>query len=316
MYNCAVLLDGCRVSYESTRDLASAFRHLSEQAVFTGLCVEEGASKSPFSIRYSESKEVSVQYYRQHAKINAPWSELREGEALLYAALPFIEVQYQRMGYVTSHAAAVAFPQGAVILLGPGGAGKTTTALTLCQRYGAKLIGNNLVVVGIDQQSRQIMIRGGTKFLHLRHESIRRNMPDLLYLFYPSGEDPWLNKIVMKAVDIGISVQEEPTPLFGAYLVHVDETQSLFFAKPADSVDTRLYLNENFSRYIRGTNVTLLKKDLSFLGFVPSFDSMALFKRRSILIEKLLKEPPMLYVSGNLNEVASFIASRTNRDGC
>lgn len=314
MYSCTVSFDDWRVSYESTCDLASAFRRLAEQPPFTDLRIDGGISDSSFLIRYHESDQTSVRYYRRHVEIHASWTKTRGGEMLLYAALPFVALQRQRFGYVTAHAAAVAFPKGAILLLGKGGAGKTIAALALCRWHDARLIGNDLVVFGINKEKNQMTTRGGTKFFHLRYESIRRNIPELLHLFPPSEEDLWLRKVMVNAADVGISTEDKPVQILCAYLVHVDETQGSFFTKLADSVVTRLYLNENFSRYIRGGSIALLDQDLSFLGFVPSFDSAALFRHRTTLIEKLLKEPPMLYVSGKLSEVASFIASYANGD--
>lgn len=71
----------------------------------------------------------------------------------------------------------------------------------------------------------------------------------------------------------------------------------------------RLYLNENFSRYIRGGSVTLLDQHFSFLGYVPSLDSPSLFQNRARLMDRMIKTPSMLYVSGKLADVAGFIAT-------
>lgn len=107
--------------------------------------------------------------------------------------------------------------------------------------------------------------------------------------------------------DLGIQVQVEPVEVSRSFLVHVDDTLSGVFVKPADSIVTRLYLNENLSRYIRGTSIALFGEALSFLGYVPSLDSEELFAQRRILIEHLLGSPAMTYVSGPLKGVAEYI---------
>jgi len=307
-------LDGTKVLYESNRNLVPDFKQLVRKRIFTEFKVDCKKSDAQFIVRYFESDYISIQYFKEHVEIYAPWSETNNGETLFYASLPFVEVQHQQSGYQTVHAAAVSFPAGAVIILGKEGAGKTTTALKLCRTYGAKLIGNDLVVIGIDKNSGRIMVRGGTKFLHLRYESMNRNMSDLLHLFKFDSSiiDTWLCKLIVDPKAAGVEVEDKIMPLIATYLVHIDNTQDSLFSSKADSVVTRLYLNENFSRYIRGGSISLLGKDLSYLGFVPSYDSENFFKQRTSFIEKILKEPEMLYMSGRLDDVASSIYSRIN----
>lgn len=315
MHICTIQIEEYRVTFESSRNIAPLLLEFAKTPAFLGLRVFSNVSAEPYYIRYQEQDELVIQYsLPRTAFIGAPWNEMCGGETLLYAAIPFLEAQRQQNGFVTAHAAAVAFPKGGILILGKEGSGKTTTALRLCQLHQARLIGNDLVVVGSIEENGEVVIPDGTKFLSLRYESIRRNLPDLLYLFPTMGEDPWLQKVLRQPAEAGISVREGSTPLFKVFLVHVDETKSRLFTQSADTLVTRLYLNENFSRYIRNTCTPLLGKDRKFLGYVPSLDSEILFKKRALLMERLLGEYKMQYVSGSLEQVVGHIFSQCEDD--
>ncbi len=313
MYACTIEVDGWKIAFESSRDLIPAFLRLAEAPEFLGFRIFPQVSSSEYVIRYEESEEeITVKYSDKTVVIRAPWRSVQEGETLLYAAFPFIELQRQQHGFVTVHAAAVMLGSNAVLILGKEGSGKTTTALGLCRSHGGRLIGNDLVVIGSEDKNGKIVIHGGTKFLSLRYESIQRNMPDLLHLFPEKKEDPWLRKVLVHPPRANIELCTEEMFLGSVFLVHVDETKNDLFVKSADTLVNRLYLNENFSRYIRGTCMALLDEKLHYLGYVPSFDSEMLFVKRAKIMESLLVEHSMWFVSGPLGKVVDYIASESH----
>lgn len=312
MYICTVVVDGLRVAFESSRDLAPVFLRLAETPAFLGFGIFPQISLGEYSVRYDESRdEISVEYSSKNVVIRAPWDAVQRGETLLYAALPFIELQWQQQGFVTIHAAAVSLNAKAVLILGKEGSGKTTTALSLCRSHGGRLIGNDLVVVGSVSENGEMVTRSGTKFLSFRRESIQRNIPDLLHLFPEGNEDSWLQKVLVHPPKVNIKMCDGEVSLGSAYFVHVDETKTDLFVKSANNVVNRLYLNENFSRYIRGTCIALLDDKLRYLGYVPSFDSKVLFAKRAKLIERLFSEYSMKFVSGPLGKVVDYIVSES-----
>ncbi|MEK9156373.1 MAG: hypothetical protein AAB360_03715 [Patescibacteria group bacterium] len=232
---------------------------------------------------------------------------MREGETILYLSYPLIELQRQQQSSLTAHAACVNLNGTAVLLLGKEGAGKTTLALQLCQQYGASLIANDLTVIGLTQG--QLAALGGTKFFFLRYESIRRNLPGLLPLFTKPGKDPWLRKVKVQPSSLDIGIWGGLAPIRRAYMVHVDEMQTEVFADTADSLVTRLYLNENFSRYIRSTCTVMLGgNDHDLLGYIPSLDAEQFYEMRKGLILAILRQANLCYVSGPLKPVAEYIS--------
>jgi len=310
MYLCTIEIDGRKVVFESSKELVSSFIRLALTPAFLDLKIFPQVSLSEYKIIYEETiSEIIVKYSLNTAIIRAPWLSLCDGETLLYAALPFIELQRQDHGFVTIHAAAVSFNGKAVLILGKEGSGKTIAALNLCKSYGGKLIGNDLVVIGSPDGDNNIIMRSGTKFLHLRYESIHRNIPELLYLFPEKNEDSWLRKVIIHPPDAGIDLCFDEVPLSNVFLVHVDETKENLSVKSADTLVNRLYLNENFSRYIRGACVTLFGEKLHYLGYVPSFDSELLFLKRTNIMELLFTKYSMKFVSGSLEKVTNYIFS-------
>lgn len=312
---CTVVQNGVSVVFESSRDLASDFEKLRLKLLFRHLIIERSSASSAYVVRYVESNEIRISYHGTVVQVLAPWDQVRGGETLLYASLPLVECQLQLLNRVTVHAASVAFSEGAVLLLGKEGSGKTTTAIELCRKFDGRLIGNDLVALGLNSVDGRLWVFDGTKYLHLRYESIRRNLPELLHVFSLNDQDPWLCKVIIDSGVVDVLVAESGSPLIASYVVHVDSMQSDLFLGNADRLVTRLFLNENFSRYIRGGCISLLGSGLDYLGYVPSYDTEQLFLMRQRLIEGILQDPPMRYVSGNVQDVSTYIHSRSGKGG-
>jgi hypothetical protein len=311
MYECEIALDSCAVTFKSNSDLTAIFRELSRRPQFAGLSVNSNSGTAKHVIRYVSGGKSKISYSRHGATIRGQWSTLRDGETLIYAAFPFFELQRQSAGYASMHAGAVAFPEGAVLLLGKEGAGKTSTAMALARLHGAKLIGNDYVILGMDQTSSEIIVRGGRKSLHLRYESVRRSMPELLPFFsHGDLDDGWLRRALVQPHNLNVLIEKQPQSVRSVYIVHVDELQKDVFEGPADNLLNRVYLNENLSRHIRGSCILLLKENRSTLGFVPSLDTQVLFDRRAKLIDRLFGELKMTYISGPAHKIAEVITAK------
>ena len=233
---------------------------------------------------------------------------MRDGETILYLAYPLIERQHQERRYLTSHAAAFSFGNAAFLILGKEGAGKTSTLISMCQRFGAKLMANDLCVIGWKGEE-GLAVHGGTKFFFIRRESARRTLPQLLPYFKEDGDDSWLEKAIICPKDLGVELEARELSVNMSFLVHVDETKRELFGRAIDDLPTRLYLNENFSRYIRTASTTMLGGDkYDLLGYVPSLDTKRFYEWRRELIKYLLVKQGVRYVSGPLPLVAEGIA--------
>lgn len=304
MYQYTLSFDGESVGVWSDTDLAPTFAKWKGFLHLTGVTVGP-SSDQEFIVRYNNTSFESVIYSDKSVLVTMPVTQLQSGEVLLYAALPFLEVLHQRNRVVTMHAAAIEFDGKAILLLGKAGAGKTSLTLSLCRNHRARLIGNDVVKVGLVGSSVQAC--AGSKYFFLRRESIKRNIPDLLSLFPRSEKDSWTHKIYCSPERLGVPTCAEKTPITKSYLVHVDETMDELYATSASNMDTRLYLNENMSRYIRGTAIALFGQGSQFMGYVPSLDSPDFFSMRVGLIEALISATEMMYLSGNLHDACQLI---------
>lgn len=269
------------------------------------------STRTNYTVTYRDRLEQTLKFQEDFVEVRFPWAQMRNGETILYLGYPLIEQQRQQASSLTAHAACVELNGKAVLLLGKEGAGKTSVAFQLCRQYGAGLIANDLCVIGSGEG--RLTALAGTKFFFLRFESVKRNLPELLSLFTAGQtKDPWLHKIKVQPGDLAIRVREDPIAIRSSYMLHIDETQEKLFVESADGLVTRLYLNENFSRYIRSTCTVMMGgSDHDLLGYIPSFDTEQFFEMRKELISMILGQANLRYVSGPLELVAEFVAENS-----
>lgn len=303
-YTCSITSAEEAVNFLSDIDLFPYFSKEEFLREHLDLMVSRNCAETIFRIRYKNAASESLKYSKKEGYLTYPWDKMDNGHMLIYASYPFIELQRQINGYVTAHAATVVLDGKAVLLLGKIGAGKTSISIDLCRRYKAAIAGNDIVVIGL--KNGELRVKGGTKFFFLRYESVKRNLPDLLCFFPKRPEDTWLCKIKIKPENIGVAVQRGEVAIKNVYLVHIDESSSSLFVKSDDTLVTKIFLNENFSRYIRGTCLSILGgANLDILGFVPSYDRVELFEFRKRLISIIMDK--IQYISGPLEAVTDYI---------
>jgi|GEM_PF-1301500 len=306
-YECAAISAGKGVNVFSDFDVYSYFREEKFSREHIALNIFRNQIKTSFGVYYHNDSLRTLRYYEKEVHIVCPWEQTGDGHILLYAAYPFFEFQRQKSGYVSAYSAAVALKGKGILFFGKIGAGKTSLSLDLCRRYGAVLIGNDLTIVGLENQ--EIYLKEGTKFFFLRYESVRRNMPVFLSLFPEKPEDSWLCKVKVAPEQLGIQIARGEILADKIYLVHIDESSTSLLVQKDDTLVTKLFLNENFSRYIRGTSLALLVGEkLEFLGYVPSYDKIEFYDFRVRLIEAIMSR--IFYISGSLNAVSDYIANQ------
>lgn len=303
-YQCSIISAGEGVDFYSERDLYSAFNQLSILADHLDFLVLHKPTNSGYKLFFCDSDENSVNYYGHECQVNYPWAMMNGGETLLYAAYPLLEDQRQSKNWLTAYSAAVSIDSSGILLLGKSGAGKTSIAVDLCRRYGAELIGNDLIILGL--QGEHLMVKAGTKFLFLRYESVKRSLPDLINVFPRVPTESWLYKIKIKPEDVGVNIRVAPANIKQVYTVHVDEGFSSLYVQDEQNLAAKLFLIENFSRYIRGSCLNILGGDnFEQLGFVPSYDKKEYFLFRRKLVDLVLSKTK--YISGPLNLVTEYI---------
>lgn len=303
---CCIETCGARVNFISTVELGSRFWAIDKRVYVPEMKVSSCGLPTGHRVFYTDCADGTLDYNSSGVDVRFPWASMQNGEALLYAAYPLIELQFQQQRRLTAHSACVSLNGQGILLLGKEGSGKSSVAIGLCLQYGARLMANDLSV--LSKESDVLAVIGGTKFLFLRYESVKRNLPGFLRFFPEIKRDTWLSKTMIDPGDVGISTTSESVSIIGSFVVHIDDSQSEVYAETADNLVNRLYLNENFSRYIRGTCLCALRgEDLDFMGYVPSFDLPEFYQWRSELIAFLLSRT--LYVSGPLSLVTDYIVN-------
>ncbi|MFA5184266.1 MAG: hypothetical protein WC456_01950 [Patescibacteria group bacterium] len=310
-FNCSIASDGEMIDFYSEVDLYSKLNQPKLLEDHLDFAVSQKYAQSEHKLYYYDCSldDAAVTYYEKSVCVSYPWAKMNRGETLLYAAYPLLELQRQKKRWLTAYSAAVSLAGSGILLLGKSGAGKTSVTIDLCRRYGAKLIGNDLTVLGRPEDS--LLLKGGTKFFLLRLTSIRKSLPDLVRLFPPTDSEPWSHKIKVAPSELGIDTMLGRVPIRKIFSLHIDEEQSGLYYAHDQKLATKLFLIENFSRYIRGSCINVLGGEkFDQLSYVPSYDSSELFVFRRALIDAILAE--IIYISGPLKLVSDYIASISN----
>jgi hypothetical protein len=303
-YQCSIVSAGEGVDFYSERDLYSTFKEPAMLADHLDFLVLDKPTNSGYKLFFCDSAESFVNYCGHECRVNYPWIMMNGGETLLYAAYPLLEDQRQSKNWLTAYSAAVSIDDSGILLLGKSGAGKTSVAVDLCRRYGAELIGNDLIILGLQEE--HLIVKAGTKFLFLRYESVKKSLPDLINIFPRVPAEPWLYKIKVKPEDVGINIRMAPANIKQVYTVHVDESFSSLYVQDEQNLAAKLFLIENFSRYIKGSCLNILGgNNFKELDFVPSYDKKEYFLFRSKLADLVLTKTK--YISGPLNLVTNYI---------
>jgi len=308
-YKCSIALSKENVNLESNIDLYPHFnqdRIIREHINFTA---SPHLVDTQFRIFYQNDEDENLEYDANEAYISCPWHKVHNGNTIIYASYPFIELQRQLRGYITSHCSVVDWQGRGIVLFGNPGAGKTSVTIDLCLRYGARLIGNDISIIGLRRNGPHA--RSGAKSLILRYESIRRNLPNILKFFPKDPLDKWQYKIRIDPADLGLKMSNDEVPINKAFVVHVDYSMKDVFIEAGCNIIMRLLLNENFSRYIRGTCISVLAgENLDSLGYIPSYDSKELYEFREELIKAIIAK--LCYISGPMDAISDFIVSSVN----
>ncbi len=256
-------------------------------------------------IMHEDANERTLQPLGDGFRLAWPTNDLAPG-ALLYLAHALLERKIAQKGYFSLHSACVELGSVGILLLGASGAGKTSTAISLCRQHGGRLIGNDLTVVGLDSGRPHCV--AGTKSILLREASVQETLPDLAYVF-GSSVDPWRTKVFVSPASLGIEVVGCSTEIGLVVFLHIDQSRTDVHIGETNNLASRLFLHEQLARYIRGTALFVsARTSLRPVGFMPSFDTPDSLSRRTLLVEDLVSRST--YLTGPIDQICNTILDR------
>lgn len=308
---CSVWMDDQSLNFFSTVNFLPVFENVNNSYIpwIPGWRIKRKISKSEYSIFYSPSARKLVYYNNKSLIVKGPIREFLDGQALAYLIFWLLEEERQYKGIFTAHGAAISRSKG-ILVLGERASGKTAISLSLCLKYGYKLMANDLVMIGYNRAIKEGMLYNGTKIIGLRLVTVRENFPYLLSKFNTKNRDSRYNKIFLSAKEMGIKIEIHPKKLSKVFMVYLDATKKdTLTVEKLDGFWIKNYLYENFSRYIRATAIMAFgAKNKDFLGYLPSLDNLTFHNNRIALINYLVNDLKIVKVSGgNLEKIAQYI---------
>lgn len=196
---------------------------------------------------------------------------IKNGTALYYIAYYLAEcIQTRINSSLLIHAAAVYKDQNSYLLLGEKGAGKTTLAVYLCQKFNMSLIGNDLV--RIVKKDNTLYTYEGSRWFDIRKSSVLANeyLKKLNIIFNSTTEEiGWNNKIRVNADKLKIKTHKDIALISKIYYIRIDPYQKYLVKKEWKGIQKNLILHENLGRYITGQTTPLQDDNGKYYGSLP-----------------------------------------------
>ncbi len=248
----------------------------------------------------------------QTLEIKGKSKEIIRNNTIPFMAHFMLEMQRQENSISTMQGAGVSLNNKAILLVGKRGSGKTSITLELCRKYNYSLIGNDLVLIGLNNNTGCLF--GGTKIFSLRFSTVKYYNIDLQKYFDESKiKDEWTSRIDIYPKKLGISIEKNPVNIIKAFYVHLNNNPlaSLYVRKIGDAETLymgRLFLYEELSRYIRGVCIPIFGGSEFYLGnYLPSLDKSLYHNNRLNLINWLIENLGFYYISGSMDAICDFI---------
>ena len=261
-----------------------------------------------YNLYYSNNSKRNFKYDGNDIYVNYPLEEISGGHGLLYIAGPLLEKQRQLNHSLTCHAACISKENKGILLLGSKGSGKTTMVLRMLLN-GYSLVSNDICV--IDYSNHQnILALGGTKFLNIRQTVLEERIPEIKRRL---SQNDFSNKsnIIINPNDVHFKLEHETVPIVAAFILYVDNNMENSVLKSGDDLTSKLYVSENFSRYIRGVSNYFINSQTGLIeGYIPSLDNSKLYEERENFINDFVNFPYFGRLSGNMLDIEKRLVKR------
>lgn len=305
-----ILLDslGAKITIDTDEHdrLYSLFDQMGIYCHFPDVKVSNVSFCEDYNIHYTNNSERNFYYDGNNVVVNYPMDEINDGHSLLYLAGPLIEKQRQERKNLTCHAACLSKNGEAVLLLGPKGSGKTLMTLNMLIN-GYSLIANDISVIDYSLKD-ALYALGGSKFINLRRYVIEKELPEFADDLVVDSEYDYYDNIILDPNTVGFSIEKNRVPITRAYILNVNNNFNSLELSMGNSLISKLYLSEDFSRYIRGSAFHFINSQSGNVeGYIPSMDNAELCFQRAQLIEFMINQLPIENLCGNATTVKKFL---------
>ena len=249
---------------------------------------------------------------------------------LLYPLRMLLELRRQQVGEYALHASGVVRDGHAIVLLGEAEAGKTTTALHLCEAHGFSIFANDQAVVSV--RDGRPWVTHGQRSVNLRLSSASEYSLELARGVFrdsdPQAEaDAWNVKRPVAPSDIGLRSQDDPTPLVLVVKIKLDRSATscvtrtlsspvgelLTGAVGRDAFFTKIGIYREMAQVIRGAEFTPMSEtDLRPIELsAPDLDRSEFASRRARCLDVLFHSAlvDVVSVRGPLVQCGAAIVS-------
>ena len=147
--------------------------------------------------------------------------------------------------------------------------------------------------------------------MNVRKNVAKIEVPNLVENMDYNSEFKLSNSYILDPRKIGFSIEKKRTPITAAYILNINNNFEKLTEVSGNELTTKLYLAEDFSRYIRGTSFYFINSKLGNVeGYIPSFDNEELCRERQNFINFLISEFGISKLNGNSKDVKQFLLKK------
>ena len=244
-----------------------------------------------FRLRYSDGTEFLLD--RKGTEIWSTWPEtLTIEDTAVYLLGPILGFVLRLRGVICLHASAICVNDQAIALVGPAGAGKSTTAAAFA-KLGYPVLSDDVVALSDDRNS--FMVQPAYPLVRLWPTSVNMlyGLPDALPRLVP-GNSSW-DKCYLDLTEKNYNFQQRSIPLAAMYLIgdRCDDRAAPFTEEvPANAgllaMVANTYANYLLDKPMRAQEFELLNRLLSTIPLrrvIPHKDPAYLSKLCDVILD-------------------------------
>lgn len=278
------------------------------------------ANTTDFTLVYKNVNSYNIIFAEKIKEMafECPWNKIHESTFLPMIFRYIVEWIRQKKCEIKIHASAIEKNSKTTLLMAPSEGGKTTIAMTMCQKYGFALKANDASVIKIKNHL-PIMLRGDLKFKTRANslEAYSKNILQDKIQNFEQTNTPWFTKINISPNEIGISTNSNALPVKDIFFVKLDSLvkgcavtkyNSNYPERREYWFKPKMQIIQNIGGTIRGTDLTPIGNNGTLVPIeIPSLDTKDLYIDRINFVNSLFDNCDVYQLRGELEVMAEII---------